>query len=451
MLTLLDRSRTRHPVLVATARPAAALQPFGLSPDPHFIYRSDPYIWAFEQITTAVRQREGLVLITRDPGTGKTLLCRTLLSRLSERHAMSVILDPYVSFEELLIQVLQDFGVLPDRHAGGSMGRHELVATLHRFLASLIPLQTTAVLVIDEAQHLQPAVLEELRLLSNCESDHAKLLQIVLVGTPALDEICRSEPMRHLDQRIARRCHLRPLQHNEVTEYVDNRLSVAGFTAGVFSAPAVQAIATMSAGVPRTINLLCERSLDIARRRGVSTVDLPMVRAAARQLNMGRPRGWFVSKRTAMVASVLLIGLPSATWWCISQGSHVTRAASSVTAPPSDAQPQRVALASVAATGLSPSRIAQETPLPGTLSLVDGLTIQVASFRSGDRTAAVVTQLRGAGLPAFWRTDASGTAFVVLVGPYVTDGEIQGVQQQLAAQGFTPARVRHEDAGVLLP
>jgi cell division septation protein DedD len=79
------------------------------------------------------------------------------------------------------------------------------------------------------------------------------------------------------------------------------------------------------------------------------------------------------------------------------------------------------------------------------------LTIQVASFRSGDRTAAVVTQLRGAGLPAFWRTDASGTAFVVLVGPYVTDGEIQGVQQQLAAQGFTPARVRHEDAGVLLP
>ena len=449
MLTALNRSPRTRSVLAPPARGVTALQPFGLSPDPHFIYRSDPYIWAFEQVTTAVRQREGLVLITGDPGTGKTLLCRTLLSRLSERHAISVVLDPHVSFEELLTQVLQDFGVLPDRQTGATMARHDLVATLHRFLASLIPLNTTAVLVIDEAQHLHPAVLEELRLLSNCESDHAKLLQIVLVGTSALDDICRSEPMRHLDQRIARRCHLRALEQHEVAEYVDNRLSAAGFMAGAFSAPAVRAIATMSGGVPRSINLLCERSLDIARRRGIATVDLSTVHAAARQLEMIRPRGWFVSKRTAMVASVLLLGIPCATWLYASQGSRLAYKAAPVV-PVSEVQHPDVALASVTAAPIA-TPIVQETPASGTLSLSDGLTIQVVSFRSGDRTAAVVTQLRNAGLPAYWRMEPSGAAFVVLVGPYVTDGEIEGVQQQLATQGFAQGRVRHEDAGALLP
>ena len=449
MLTALHRSRRTHPALATPVRSAVtALQPFGLSPDPHFIYRSDSYIWAFEQVTTAVRQREGLVLITGDPGTGKTLLCRTLLSRLSERHAISVVLDPHVSFEELLTQVLQDFGVLPDRQSAATMARHDLVATLHRFLASLIPLNTTAVLVIDEAQHLHPAMLEELRLLSNCESDHAKLLQIVLVGTSALDDICRSEPMRHLDQRIARRCRLRALEDNEVAEYVDNRLTAAGFMAGAFSAPAVRAIAGISGGVPRTVNLLCERSLDIARRRGMSTVDLSTVHAAARQLQIARPRGWSVSKRTAMVASVLLVGLPSVTWMGATQGSRLTHKVAPVAAVA--AQHPDVALASVTTAPVA-TPLVQQTPISGTLGLADGLTIQVASFRSGDRTTSVVAQLRNAGLPAYWRKEPGGAAFVVLVGPYVTDGEIQDVPQQLSAQGFTQGRVRHEDAGALLP
>ena len=134
MLNLSTRPQRSAAVLARVpGSPVAGLQPFGLSPDPQFIYRSDPYIWAFEQVTTAVRQREGLVLVTGEPGTGKTLLCRTLLSRLSERHAISVVLDPYVSFEELLTQVLQDFGVLPDKQAASGLRRHDLIATLHRF------------------------------------------------------------------------------------------------------------------------------------------------------------------------------------------------------------------------------------------------------------------------------------------------------------------------------
>ena len=452
MLTLADR-RERAQTTLATIGPHSigGLQPFGLSPDPHFIHRSDPYIWAFEQITTGVMQREGLILVTGEPGTGKTLLCRTLLARLSDRHMMSVVLDPHVTFEELLVQVLQDFRVLPDTQAVAALRRHDLIAMLHRFLASLIPLHRTAVLVVDEAQHLHPHVLEELRLLSNCESDHAKLLQIVLVGTPALDEICRSERMRHFDQRIARRCRLRPLERQEVADYIESRLSAAGIAGEEFSTSAVHAVAVMSAGVPRTVNLLCERSMDIARRRGVSPVDPSIVRAAATQLDIPLRRTWSMNKRTAVVAAALLVGVPPATWLFASQRMHVTHAAAVTSqAPSAGHRDTPVEFAPVSAPRADVPPPHQEAVV-STLALADGLTIQVASFREADRAAALIQQLRGAGLPAFRRPDASGLRHVVMVGPYVTDGEVQAVRQLLAAQGFPQSTVTHEDAGVLLP
>ena len=448
MLTLFDHRAVPQTALAPIVRrPTALMQPFGLSPDQRFIYRSDAYIWAFEQITTAVRQREGMMLVVGEPGTGKTLLCRTLLSRLSGRHPICVVVDPCVRIEELLLQMLQDFGVvqgaLPDR-----MSRHDLVAALHRFLASLIPLNTTAVLVIDEAQHLDPAVLEQLRLLSNCESDRAKLLQIVLVGTPALEGVCRSEDMHHLDQRIARRCHLSPLNRKEVLEYIESRLMVAALPADEFTGPAVNAIASISGGIPRTVNLLCERSLDLARRRGVSPINTSIVRRAARQLEIPASRPWFKNKRTAVVASVLLAGVPPATWLWASQSARMTPAAAvtSATAPASTTVPDRAVYAAAA-----DIPVVIDDVTSGTLALADGLTIQVAAFREPDRAAAVTQQLRGAGLPAFRRMEPGGLRHLVLVGPYVTDTETQSAQQILSEQGFRRTKVVREDAGTLLP
>ena len=447
MLTIFERSAAPGTALAPVVRrPTALMQPFGLSPDQRFIYRSDAYIWAFEQITTAVQQREGLMLVVGEPGTGKTLLCRTLLSRLSGRHPICVVVDPCVRIEELLLQMLQDFGVL---HAGRTdrLSRHDLVATLHRFLASLIPLNTTAVLVIDEAQHLDPAVLEQLRLLSNCESDRAKLLQIVLVGTPALEGVCRSEDMQHLDQRIARRCRLSPLNREEVLEYIESRLMVASLPAQEFTRPAVNAIASLSGGIPRTVNLLCERSLDLARRRGVSPINMSIVRLAAKQLEIRSSRPWFKNKRTAVVASVLLAGVPPATWLCTSQSARIIPTAAVVTAA---AQPSTaVAERAVVAAGANP--VVSDDVTTGTLALGDGLTIQVAAFREPDRAAAVTQQLRGAGLPAFRRMEPGALRHLVLVGPYVTDAETQSAQQVLAAQGFRQTKVVREDAGTLLP
>ena len=448
LTTLFERTAAEETALAPIVRrPTALMQPFGLSPDQRFVYRSDSYIWAFEQITTAVRQREGLMLVVGEPGTGKTLLCRTLLSRLSGRHPICVVVDPCVRIEELLLQMLQDFGVVhggrPDR-----LSRHDLVATLHRFLASLIPLNTTAILVIDEAQHLDPAVLEQLRLLSNCESDRAKLLQIVLVGTPALEGVCRSEDMHHLDQRIARRCRLSPLNREEVLEYIESRLTVASLPADEFTGSAVHAIATISGGIPRTVNLLCERSLDLARRRGVSPINTSIVRRAAKQLEIPSARPWFRNKRTAVVASVLLAGVPPVTWLCGSQSARLSPATTvtAATATASTPVPKRPVFAPAA-----DIPVVIDDVTTGTLLLADGLTIQVAAFREPDRAAAVTQQLHGAGLPAFRRFDPGGLRHLVLVGPYVTDTETQSVQQILAEQGFRQTKVVHEDAGMLLP
>ena len=451
LTTLFERSAAPETALAPVVRkPTALMQPFGLSPDQRFIYRSDAYIWAFEQITTAVLQREGLMLVVGEPGTGKTLLCRTLLTRLSGRHPVCVIVDPCVRIEELLLQMLQDFGVVQGGRSD-RLSRHDLVATLHRFLASLIPLNTTAVLVIDEAQHLDFAVLEQLRLLSNCESDRAKLLQIVLVGTPALEGVCRSEHMHHFDQRIARRCRLSPLNREEVLEYIENRLMVAAIQPEEFSGPAVNAIATLSGGVPRTINLLCERSLDLSRRRGVSPINISIVREAAKQLEISSSRPWFKNiknKRTAVVASVLLAGVPPATWLWASQSARSTppAAVAAAAAPASASLPDRAVFAAGADI---PVMIDDVTT--GTLMLADGLTIQVAAFREPDRAAAVTQQLRGAGLPAFRRMEPGGLRHLVLVGPYVTEVETQSVQQVLSDQGFRQTKVVREDAGTLLP
>jgi type II secretory pathway predicted ATPase ExeA/cell division septation protein DedD len=454
VLTLFDHRAVPETALAPVVRrPTALMQPFGLSPDQRFIYRSDAYIWAFEQITTAVRQREGLMLVVGEPGTGKTLLCRTLLSRLSGRHPVCVVVDPCVRIEELLLQMLQDFGVMqgtgPHR-----LTRHDLVATLHRFLASLIPLNTTAILVIDEAQHLDPWVLEQLRLLSNCESDRAKLLQIILVGTPALEGVCRAENMHHLDQRIARRCRLTPLNREEVVEYIESRLLVASLPADEFTGPAANAIATFSGGNPRTVNLLCERSLDLARRRGMSPINTSIVRQAADQLAIPVSRLWFMNKRafmnkrTAVVATVLLAGVPPVTWLASSQSARSAPAAAvaSATVPASTTVSDRAVYAPAADI---PVLIDDVTT--GTLALADAMTIQVAAFRERDRAASVTQQLRGAGLPAFRRMEPGGLRHLVLVGPYVTDAEAQSALQILSEQGFRQTKVVREDAGTLLP
>jgi cell division septation protein DedD len=180
----------------------------------------------------------------------------------------------------------------------------------------------------------------------------------------------------------------------------------------------------------------------------VSPINTSIVRQAARQLEIPSSRPWFMNKRTAVVASVLLAGVPPATWLCASQSARMTPAAAvaPVSAAASTAVPDRAIFGAGA-----DIPVVIDDVTSGTLALADALTIQVAAFRESDRAAAVTQQLRGAGLPAFRRLEPGAFRHLVLVGPYVTDAEAQSVQRILGEQGFRQTKVVREDAGTLLP
>ena len=269
--------------------------PFSLTPDPRFLYRSESHDVALQQVWQAIRRKEGFVVLSGDIGTGKTTLCRTLLEQFDETTFTALILNPFLSVEELLREVLLSFGVVSrDAMKSGRLAtasKHELIRTLHDFLLSLVPLHGSAVLIIDEAQHLSTDVLEEIRILSNLETNDQKLLQIVIVGQlNLLDLLARSE-LRQLDQRISIRCSLKALTREEVEAYVMHRLWVArGSTPVSFTAAAFDLVHAVSAGVPRRINLLCDRALMTACEAQTNRVTEEQVVKAAGHLSLELPK-----------------------------------------------------------------------------------------------------------------------------------------------------------------
>src|SRR5258706_4663833 len=193
-----------------------AEKPFSLTPDPKYLYRSQSHGNAFDLLQYAIRRREGFVVVTGDIGTGKTTLCRAVLEQIDRTTFTALVLNPFLSEEDLLKLILQDFGVVSreDVKRGRLTGvsKQELIETIYDFLLSLLPLRASALLIIDEAQNLPMAVLEQIRILSNLETDKEKLLQIVLVGQLNLQAQLRSPELRQLDQRVSIRYELKPLE-----------------------------------------------------------------------------------------------------------------------------------------------------------------------------------------------------------------------------------------------
>src|SRR4051794_14396369 len=241
-------------------------KPFSLTPDPKYLYRSESHANAFELLQYAISRREGFVVVTGDIGTGKTTLCRALLEQIDRATFTALVLNPFVSEEELLKRILQDFGVISraDAKAGRLTGitKQELIDTLYDFLLGLIPLKANAVLIIDEAQSLPLGILEQIRILSNLETDKDKLLQIILVGQLELQGLLRSPQLRQLDQRVSIRYELQPLDREAAGAYVSHRVAIAGGSSSVtFTARAIDRVHQLSGGIPRLINLLCDRAL----------------------------------------------------------------------------------------------------------------------------------------------------------------------------------------------
>src|SRR5215467_9072304 len=207
-------------------------KPFSLTPDPKYLFKSASHANAFELLQFAIRRREGFVVITGDIGTGKTTLCRAILEQVDKKTFSALVLNPFLAEEDLLRVILQEFGVVSREEIKNGrltrVSKAELIETLNEFLLTLHRLRAQALLIIDEAQNLPLQVLEQIRILSNLETEKEKLLQIVLVGQSNLKDLLRRAELRQLDQRVSIRYDLKPLSAEETSQYVQHRLSVAG-------------------------------------------------------------------------------------------------------------------------------------------------------------------------------------------------------------------------------
>ncbi|MDP8248252.1 MAG: AAA family ATPase [Candidatus Tritonobacter lacicola] len=231
--------------------------PFSLAPDPAFLYLCRQYTEVISFMLYGIRERKGFLEITGEIGTGKTTLCRAVLNSLDPHTKSAYIFNSDLSEFELLKTIARDLGIL-----GGETSKWDIINALNNFLLGQLEAGNNVVIIIDEAQNLKPEVLEQIRLLSNLETDQEKLLQIVLVGQPQLRAKLASPSLAQLRQRISIRYHLNPLSKGETEGYIEHRLRVAGSRGSVlFEGAAVDGIYAFSRGIPRMINVVGDKAL----------------------------------------------------------------------------------------------------------------------------------------------------------------------------------------------
>ena len=259
--------------------------PFSIAPDPRYLYMSGQHREALAHLLYGVESDGGFVLLTGDVGTGKTTVCRCLLENLPEHCDVAFIYNPKLDVQELLATICEEFGI---KVHGNNPSNKIYVLHINAFLLDGHAKGRKAVLIIDEAQNLAVDVLEQLRLLTNLETHERKLLQIILLGQPELQELLARKDLRQLAQRIVARYHLQPLSRAETYAYVNHRLTVAGSGRQLFPPSTLRRIYRLSSGVPRVINLLCDRALLGAYVQGKDKVDGRTLAKAAHEV-FGEP------------------------------------------------------------------------------------------------------------------------------------------------------------------
>ena len=336
-------------------------KPFSLTPDPKYLYRSESHANAFDLLQYAIRRREGFVVVTGDIGTGKTTLCRALLEQIDRTTFTALVLNPFLSEEDLLKRILLDFGVISreELKAGRLAGvsKQELIDALYDFLLGLIPLHASAVLIIDEAQNLPLHVLEQIRILSNLETDKEKLLQIILVGQLNLQTLLRSPELRQLDQRVSIRYELKPLDAETVSAYVSHRLTIAGGSAAVSFAPkAIARVHRLSSGIPRLINLICDRALLAAFSVRTNRITPEIVTHAAESLELqpseSRSLAW-MKRRASLLAAAAVVLMASAS--AVGATAYLYQRFDARAQPPAASASTVASRSAVAAPAISPA------------------------------------------------------------------------------------------------
>jgi len=287
-------------------------KPFAITPDPRYLYLSERHAEALAHLLYGINEAGGFIQLTGEVGTGKTTIIRSLLAQTPKNAEIALILNPKMTATEFLLTICEELGIGVQDDATGSL--KDLVDILSSYLLRTHAAGRRVVVVVDEAQNLAPAVLEQVRLLTNLETNTRKLLQIILIGQPELRELLGRNELRQLAQRVTGRYHLNPLSHEETTAYVRHRMRVAGATSDIFSPGALAEVYRLSVGVPRVINVVCDRALLGAYTMDRHRVTGTLVRQAASEVFGKRfAPHWFPWAATA-VAAVLLATSVSLLW-----------------------------------------------------------------------------------------------------------------------------------------
>ena len=284
--------------------------PFNVTPDPQYVYFGENQREALAQLLYGVQERKGFIVLTGEVGTGKTTLIHYLLDKLnhgSTQTKTAFLFNPKLTVHDFIEYILKDLGIPVQ---GGTKGDH--LHLLHDSLVKSYGKGEKVVLIIDEAQGLNPALLEEIRLLSNLETSKSKLLQIIMVGQPELDKTLSQHGFRQLRQRVNMRYNLSPLSETEMREYIEKRVRIAGGRESIFTKSAMKEIYRRSKGIPRLINILCDNALLTGYGADQKVVGGKIVKEVAKDLHLKEkglnPRYWYSIAGLGIIAILILVG-----------------------------------------------------------------------------------------------------------------------------------------------
>jgi general secretion pathway protein A len=386
-------------------------KPFSITPDPRYLYLSGRHAEALAHLLYGVTESGGFIQLTGEVGTGKTTLVRSLLEQLPEQAQIALVLNPKLSPMEFLQVICDELGV--NVPPGQRQSGKALVDALNRHLLTAHAAGRRVILIVDEAQNLSAEVLEQLRLLTNLETAKQKLLQIILIGQEELRDLLARNDLRQLAQRITGRYHLQPLDRTDTAAYVRHRVSVAGGTADLFSRGALKAIHAESGGIPRLINVICDRALLGAWSAEARQVTRALARAAAREVQGTEPgdhRWPWVLMGAFGLASVAV-----AAWLALQPSRQPVSAPAAAAAPPArtaDPAPARrdppqqpaVSERELAAPARSVSVPPQENPAPPAPRLLPEPEPAPPTLREllAARASQTATSTALAGLVGLW-------------------------------------------------
>ncbi|MCC6417212.1 MAG: AAA family ATPase [Gemmataceae bacterium] len=420
-------------------------RPFNLTPDPRYLYLSQKHKEAFAHLLYGIKNRSGFVMVSGEIGTGKTTICRTLVGRLDDNTEVAFIFNPCLSAVDLLRKINEEFGI--STQADSVKG---LIDELNSHLLDRFAEGKNCVLIIDEAQDLDPAVLEQIRLLSNLETEREKLLQIILIGQPELVTMLSLPELRQLNQRVTARYHLRELDRQETGQYIAYRLRVAGARKRLqFTPTAIREVYRASAGTPRVINAVCDRALLVGYTQESREITSAMVRRAAREVrgerirprkpaNLRRllPRPAVAAATLVVLVAVAFLAEPMATRMRAWLAVWTTPVAT--TEGPGGVDGALHLTADASTNSDEPPTVGERLPEPPTIAaLLDGLDARVA------RNAAAMTLLRAWNMALMdYPADGTPEALVKFAADNGMDAEVLSATADQLATINLPAFVK---------